>query len=96
MKKAIVREGFDHCNCNVTMALIVAGSPPLPRKPKTLAQTPQLSSWSAQYIVTANTTDISVSTSSDVKCPAAVMAFWGGGERNPNTEVCCYSDSFGD
>ena len=80
MKEAIVREGVDHCN--VTRALKVAGSPPLPRKPKTLAQTPQLSSWSAQYIVTANTTDISVSTSSDVKCPAAVMAFWGEG----NTE----------
>ena len=44
--------------------------------PKTLAQTPQLSSCSAQYIVTANITEISVSTSSDVKWPAAVMAFW--------------------
>ena len=47
-----------------------------PRNPKTLAQTPQPpSSCSAKYIVSAKSDEISVSTSSDVKCPAAVMAF---------------------
>ena len=60
---------------------------PLPMNPKTLAQTPQLSSCSAQYIVTANITEISVSTSSDVKWPAAVMAFC-----KDNTAVMACSD----